>query len=134
MAAASLMLATFRATPTQASEADMTTVREHVNVARVRAGLRPLRRSRLLTLSADRMAARLQPPRPFRHQDRIHVAHRWIWVGEVLAAGDYTPVTVVSAWLASPGHRAILLSPKPRAVGFARRGNIWVGHFGKLGP
>jgi uncharacterized protein YkwD len=43
--------------------------------------------------------------------------YRWSAVGEALATGFSTPVRVVAAWLASPPHCQILLSPDYRAVG-----------------
>ncbi len=46
------------------------------------------------------------------------------FIGEAIAAGYTSPAAVVSAWMASPPHQAILLHPKLReaGVGFASGG------------
>jgi uncharacterized protein YkwD len=53
--------------------------------------------------------------------------------GETLAWGTGawgTPAHVVKAWLASPEHRAILLSPLYRFVGIGRAQGTFLGHPG----
>jgi len=105
---------------------------DHINEARIRYGLKPVRRSRGLKRSAAVMARWLQH-HPFAHRDHIYASNRFVWLGEVLATGYQDPRTVVRGWLDSPPHRAILLSPKARKVGVRRVGNTWVAHFGRLG-
>jgi uncharacterized protein YkwD len=55
------------------------------------------------------------------------------WAGETLAWGTGTsgdPAVVVDMWLASPEHRAILLSPLWRFVGIGRARGRFLGHSG----
>jgi uncharacterized protein YkwD len=55
------------------------------------------------------------------------------WAGETLAwgSGIYgSPGAVVRAWLHSPEHRAILLSPRFRLVGIGRAYGTFEGHPG----
>ena len=59
----------------------------------------------------------------------------WGAYGETISTGYATPWTTVSAWMASPGHCQILLSPlysfigvgvEPRGVpGWTRRSGTW---------
>lgn len=107
------------------------TPRELVNQERHKHRLGPLRRSALLRQTARWKARRITRSGVFAHDASIHGARRFAWAGEVLAQGQTSPEQVVRAWLASPGHRAILLSPQARRVGFARRGRTWVGHFAR---
>jgi uncharacterized protein YkwD len=48
--------------------------------------------------------------------------------GEVLARGFRTPAAVVAAWMASPGHRRILLAPGMHGIGVAHYLGVWVLH------
>lgn len=43
--------------------------------------------------------------------------YRWSAIGEAIGTGFSTPRRVVDAWLASPPHCQIVLSPEYRAVG-----------------
>jgi uncharacterized protein YkwD len=55
------------------------------------------------------------------------------WAGETLAwgSGSYgTPRAVVRAWMHSPEHRAILLSPRYHLVGIGRVYGNFLGHAG----
>jgi uncharacterized protein YkwD len=58
----------------------------------------------------------------------------YAWLGgETLAWGTGTlagPLATVNAWLASPEHRAIMLSPQFRWVGISRACGNYEGHAG----
>ncbi len=116
-------------------------VRE-INQVRALHGLDPLRRSPSLHHSSTRYAWQLMSRGVFAHASRIAVASRFQWAGENLAlhwSWNPRPRLTVGRWMASPGHRAVLLSPEWRWVGVGRsRGafngriaTIWVGHFGR---
>lgn len=55
-------------------------------------------------------------------------------IGENVAGGYASPEAVVDAWMKSPGHRAILLSPEPRhaGLGYAFRVGGRLHHFWTL--
>lgn len=58
----------------------------------------------------------------FAHRDQMEVVRKCdqSWAGENLIRGTLlTPQSMVKAWLDSPGHRAILLSPKAKRAGVA---------------
>jgi uncharacterized protein YkwD len=108
-------------------------VLREVNKHRARHGKRKLKGSASLRASAAAFARTLRRTGRFGHAARIHADRKFVWLGEVLAKGPTSPRAVVDAWMNSPPHRAILLSDKARKAGFARKGNIWVGHLGRLG-
>jgi uncharacterized protein YkwD len=58
----------------------------------------------------------------FEHRDQNEVIDRCdnTWAGETLVRGSgLTPRAMVDLWLDSPGHRAILLSPRAKRAGIA---------------
>ena len=79
--------------------------------------------------------------------DRVLAAsapNEWNWAGEVLGWGcgrAGSPASIVSHWMASPTHRAVVLDPRPTHVGvtFAKgtpvrscaRGVTWTAEFGR---
>jgi uncharacterized protein YkwD len=97
-----------------------------VNQARTAAGLRGFRWSRALGRAATRHARDMTRRGYFAHRRaggpspgrRARAAgFRGRDVGEAIAYGCgklATPASIVRAWLASPGHRAILLSHRSR--------------------
>lgn len=108
-----------------------------INKVRVRHGLRPLRGSGSLSGGAQRYAAQLIRADILRHSSRGASGR----TGEVLAVNFGRSLRVgstVARWMASPSHRAVLLSRSMRAMGagFAqgRWGRtpavIWVARFG----
>ena len=114
-----------------------------INKVRVSHGLNPLKRSNSLHRSSSRFARQLMTRDVFAHGARIAVAGRFDWAGENLElhyGWRPRPRYVVKQWMASPAHRAVLLSNEWRWVGVGRsRGlfssnmaTIWVGHFGRL--
>ena len=60
----------------------------------------------------------------------------WTSIGENIAAGYSTPETVVAGWMASPGHRANILSPNFTEIGVGlvsgggKYGTYWAQEFG----
>jgi len=78
----------------------------------------------------------------FGHLSRIPVASRWSVAGETLEwhrGWRLRPRLVVSMWMHSPSHRAILLSSRFTRIGVGRaRGRygrtmatMWVAHVGR---
>jgi uncharacterized protein YkwD len=110
-----------------------TTVRCLVNAQRAAHGLAPLRSSRQLRLAAEAHGADMVSHRFFAHvspfsgavTDRARRAgylarsHDWT-VGENIAWGEgplSTPEAIVTAWMNSPGHRAVILDRDFRDAG-----------------
>ena len=140
---ACLVLATV-APPASASSAMSRSVAmvRQVNAARHAYGLAPLGASRSLTRSSRRYARRMVRGNFFAHLSHLPISRRYKRRGEVLRwATRDRPSDVIAAWLRSPVHRSILLSPSFREAGFGRargtiraggrRGSAWVGHFGR---
>jgi uncharacterized protein YkwD len=105
-----------------------------INRARARHGVAPVVASRRLSraadyhswemLDADYFAHASRDGGPFYERVRRFVHKRAL--GETLAllggrCGRRSPRRVVRMWMHSPGHRAILLSPRYRRVGVGRR-------------
>jgi uncharacterized protein YkwD len=105
-----------------------------INIARRQAGLRPLRVHDGLATAADAHARAMAKQGFFSHtsadgaspQERIarHYGGRTISETILWRAPELSPEQTVSTWLASPAHRAILLSGSLRdlGVGVARAG------------
>lgn len=53
-------------------------------------------------------------------------------LGENIARGQQTAVTVVEQWMASPSHRQAILQPLFRETGVGVFGDVWVQEFGAL--
>ena len=86
-----------------------------VNAERARHGLKPLAQHGTLERSSERFAHRLVRTGRFAHDARIRVpAGRFARLGEALAQGGrtFTPADAVRAWMGSPPHRRLLLSPR----------------------
>lgn len=106
-----------------------------INHFRAQHGLRPLRSSRALTGAADAHSRDMVRRRYYAHNTlngrswnrRIKRYVRASMVGETLdliygprRQGGRDASTVVSDWIHSPAHRAVLLTPRLRRVGVAR--------------
>lgn len=94
-----------------------------INVARVANDLRPVA---LFDACTDRLSERwgrhISRTGVFAHRDQQQVVRRChtSWAGEALIRGSQlTPDSMVQAWLASPPHRKILLSPRAKRAGVA---------------
>jgi uncharacterized protein YkwD len=116
------------------------------NAERANAGLGPLEPSPELAAAAQAYADVLSQGGCFEHTcgpvpelaDRLgQVGYvGWQRIGENIAAGYATPEAVIAAWLASPGHRANLLSANYTEMGVgtisvdAGYGTYWAADFG----
>ncbi len=114
-----------------------------INQVRSEHGLRPLRASRGLHRAAQRHSADMVARDYFGHTSptgsTLYVRimrsgfvywGQW-WAGETLAwgTGSYgSPGATVRMWLASPEHRAILLSSRYRLIGLGRSTGSFMGH------
>jgi uncharacterized protein YkwD len=97
-----------------------------VNDARARAGLSRLRvYQTCLDRHAERWAKHLAESGRLEHRDQYRVldACNLHWTGETLArgAGGLRPAEMVRAWMHSPGHRAVLMTPRANLAGVAIR-------------
>jgi uncharacterized protein YkwD len=109
-----------------------------VNGVRVAHHLRPLRPSASLSRSSSGYARYLMSSDQFAHAGRIPGFRRAAEVLEHHTGRRATVGATLRRWLASPGHRAILLDPSFRYMGvgwttgvFAGRpAAIWVGRLG----
>jgi len=119
-----------------AGEADLLTL---VNAFRASRGLSTLTVSDSLTAAAKWMAIDMSVNDYFAHTsldgrspqrrmaDAGYPAYQ-TWTGENLAAGYTSASQVLSGWIASPGHLAVLTNPNYRAIGLGRAyraGSSW---------
>ena len=121
-------------------------VLELTNIERQNAGLAPLAMNSQLTDAAQNYSEVLASTGCFEHTcgpvpnfvDRdVQAGYTgWTALGENIAAGFTTPEAVVAGWMASPGHRANILSPKFTEIGIAmvaandQFGTYWAQEFG----
>ncbi len=116
---------------------------EVMNQARAKEGAPPLWANESLTKAAQPHAQAVGEGKAEGHigpdgsdpLQRIEGAgYRPRAFGENVAVGSLNPEVVVSAWLASPAHRAILLDPSFQEVGLGGVLNpdrpVWVADFG----
>jgi uncharacterized protein YkwD len=101
------------------------------NVARRRHELRAVRGNACADRYAERWTRRLARTGTLVHRDRRQLLRGCAasTAGEVLATGRVSPRRMVRMWLRSPGHRAILLSPRFRLIGIGARrlpGGSWI--------
>jgi len=94
-----------------------------INQVRMASGLRKIA---FFDSCVDRMAKawadRIATTGRFEHRDQHQVLRRCDqnWAGENLVRGTrLTPAATVDAWLASPGHREILMKGRARLAGIA---------------
>lgn len=108
-------------------------VLDEVNAHRRSAGLRPVVLDRVLELVAAGHATDQAAQRTMTHTGtdgstagtRIaRVMPEPSWWGENVAYGYGTARAVVDAWMRSPGHRAIVLSPNAESMGVAVRRSV----------
>lgn len=94
-----------------------------INQARARNGLRKIWNFDVCTDQlAEQWGDRIARTGLFEHRDQTEVIRKCnnSWAGETLVRGTgLTPTAMVDLWLDSPGHRAILLSPRARRAGVA---------------
>ena len=117
-----------------------------VNAARTDRGLKPVRKSPILTKLAEDYAARMIERGFFSHIDpetgfgpgqrALQAGYLFLSVGENLAAGQTSPDAVMDDWMVSTeGHRETILSVQWGEVGVAVRTGgeyrvYWVLEFG----
>lgn len=96
-----------------------------INVARLAAGLHPVRGQRAcLDRYAERWARHLAATGDFVHRNQRTILRGCdlAWVGEALARGSGAgPADVVTAWLHSPSHRAVIMKPRANRAGVGVR-------------
>ena len=131
--------------PAQAAAPQWMGLFRAINKARATHGLRPMAPSQRLRIAALQHSHDMLWRGYFAHTSptgstlTYRVMHsgfvtygQW-WAGETLAwgSGSYgTPDHVVKAWMHSPEHRAILLSPNYHLVGIGRSYGTFLGHTG----
>jgi len=118
------------------------------NAERINAGLQPLVLNPQLAEAAQTYSQVLATTGCFEHDcgdvpdygDRIKLAgySGWSALGENIAAGYQTPEAVVAGWMASPAHRANILSDKYTEMGVGlvsqvrdQYGIYWAQEFGR---
>ena len=110
------------------------------------AGLAPLASNAELQDSAQGYAQVLASGGCFEHtcgavpdfadRDNLSGYSGWTAIGENIAAGYPTPEAVVAGWMASPGHRANILSADFTEIGIGvttgggKFGTYWTQEFG----
>lgn len=94
-----------------------------VNTTRRQHGLAALHLAPCPERMSARWAEHLVPTGGLYHQSMTGLLRRCgaRYVGENLARGFSDPQDLVQAWMDSPAHRAVLLSPTPRTVGISVR-------------
>jgi uncharacterized protein YkwD len=135
------LVAAVSAAPASATPAEMKMVHK-INRIRHAHGLHRLRPSFSLFVSAKLYSHQMMRSDYFGHLSRIPVAARWRAAGETLewhSGWRLRPRRVVSRWMHSPPHRAVLLSSRFRRIGVGRtrgryghvRATMWVAHVGR---
>jgi uncharacterized protein YkwD len=117
-----------------------TAINTLTNTARLAHGCKPLKLNSKLNTAAEKHAKDMSKYDYFSHTSRngttwskrIKKAGYQTPGGENIAMGFPTAVSVVQAWLNSPGHRRNILDCnfKKIGVGFAPGGDYWVQDFG----
>lgn len=123
------------------------------NAERKKEGLAPLKRNDRLDASAQAHVVDMQRRDFFSHTnpdglqptDRIKKTgylditvencncSGWRYaVGENIAKGQQTPEEAVRDWMASPPHRAAILSPEYTEIGIGIIGDLWAQNFGSI--
>ena len=143
-----MVLALGPVTPAQAAKPDYEQrVVELVNAVRAQNGLAPVKVSAQLTASARKYSDYMGSAKFFGHvgPDGSNLISRdeaagyvdWVDLAENLAGGQPDPDSVVKAWMASPTHRANILSPRVKEIGVGYSffpsspyGHYWTQEFG----
>jgi serine protease len=109
-------------------------VLERFNRERVQRGLNAVAIEGRLTSAAGGHAAEMAARGVMSHtgadgsnpgQRISRAGYPWRRWGEIVAMGQPTPEAVVTAWMNSSGHRAIILTPELTEVGIAKSGAYW---------
>lgn len=131
------------AMPVESSLASPSPMVDSINTVRAEWGLKPLEYSRRLSRSSSRYAQHMVRRQQFRHAPRIMASSRFSKLGEILArtpGAEPDWEQTLDDWLASPPHRAVLLSRSFTLIGAGRAPNgllgdeaavIWAVQFGR---
>jgi uncharacterized protein YkwD len=94
-------------------------VQRQINIRRANHGLALLRFASCPDPTAERWSRYLAVNNTFFHQSMTGILDRCDarYAGETLGRGSMSPNRLVTMWMNYPGHRAILLSPRPRRIG-----------------
>jgi uncharacterized protein YkwD len=136
-----LAVALSTAQPALAAPAESEAALDAINDARASSGLRPLALSPALTRSSEAFAGHIMRTGVFAHAGTIQAAGDFRRLGECIAMHTgraARPGWTVRRWLASPGHRPLLLSRGFRHAGAAavqgnfngRPSTVWVLQLG----
>ena len=112
-----------------------------LNQLRQASGLPALQASESLHRSSTKYARRMIASKYFGHASRIAASSAFDRIGETLelhSGWNPDPAQTISAWMNSPGHRAVLMSSAYRWVGMgiargkigSRLVTVWVAHVG----
>ncbi len=132
--AAAILIAVSAAVPARALTYKESAACRIVNEYREDHGLRPLAISEDLTSKARVKARDMKDRNYFGHQSPTYgspfammqqLGVSYSSAGENLAMGFEDPGQVVRAWMASPSHRANILSPRYTTMGIGNTGNYW---------
>jgi uncharacterized protein YkwD len=138
--AAALTALALAVTPAAAAGSAGTDMLSAINSARAARGVGPVGLSYTVSRGAYGWARHIVEADQFDHASWVYTAAGYRKRGEVIemhAGVAPFAVRTVSAWLASPTHRAVLLDPAYRYVGVGlaggyyhgRRTEVWVGRF-----
>jgi uncharacterized protein YkwD len=96
-----------------------TKVQQLVNQRRASRGLPRLRLASCPEGTSKRWSQHLADTGSFYHQSMGSVLNKCdaTYAGETLGRGTMSPRKLVRMWMRSPGHRAVLMSKKPRRIG-----------------
>ena len=102
-----------------------------INQKRINHGLPKVRLEGCTDTIAERWGSYLARTLEFFHQDLGKLIDQCnaAYAGETLVKGPVGPRQAVRLWMNSPGHRAILLSQKPRRIGigaYVDQNGSWV--------
>ncbi len=132
-----------------AASPEATRVVALVNARRAAAGLQPVTINATLMAESQRFSGVQASLGRLSHrgvdnttggQRLTRAGYRWSFWGENLAAGQQTPEQVVTAWMNSPAHRAVMLNRNAREIGIghtvrqgdpARFVDYWVMEVGR---
>lgn len=96
-----------------------TKVQQQINQRRASRGLPRLRLASCPKGTSKRWSQHLASTDSFYHQSMGSVLSKCNarYAGETLGRGTMNPRKLVRMWMRSPGHRAVLMSKKPRRIG-----------------
>jgi serine protease len=115
-------------------------VLRHFNMERSRAGLSTIVMHPQLNTAAAVHAADMRRRNTMSHtggdgsnpgQRMTRAGYPWRTFGEIVAMGQPTPASVVTAWMRSTGHRNIILGSQFSEVGIAKDGAYWAAVWGR---